>query len=223
MHAIEVTRATRLPELAAETLAFAVQLRRAKEPNAEALRAEVRKLLTELDAAAQAAGKDPTTVQAVRYALCAFLDEIVLSSNWNIRQEWSGMPLQMEYFNDFTAGEEFYRKLEALRGSDTPVRREALEVFGLCLGLGFRGKYAGMSGLEEVKMLRARIHGELAGANVAAPPLSPHWQVAEHLPQLVHRVPAWVIATICGGALLVLLLVLKIWLGYTESAFLEVR
>lgn len=221
MHAIEVTRATRLPEMAAETLAFAVQLRRAKEPAADSLRAEVKKLLTELDAAAQAAGKDATTVQTVRYALCAFLDEIVLSSNWGIRQDWAGMPLQMEYFNDFTAGEEFYRKLEALRGSDDAVRREALEVYGLCLGLGFRGKYAGMSGLEEIKMLRARIQGDLAGGNPGPQPLSPHWQVEEHLPQLVHRVPAWVFATICAGALLLLLLALKLWLGSTEGAFLE--
>lgn len=220
MQAIEVTRATRLPELAADVLAFAVQLRRAEEPGAEALRAEVRKLLTELDAAAQAAGKDPTTVQAVRYALCAFLDEIVLSSNWGIRQDWAGMPLQMEYFNDFTAGEEFYRKLEALRGSSDPVRREALEVFGLCLSLGFRGRYAGMSGMEEIKMLRARIQSELANGNTGPLPLSPHWLVEEHLPQLVHRIPAWVIATSCAGALLVLLVVLRLWLNGTESAFL---
>lgn len=220
MHAIEVTRATRLPELAAELLAFAVQLRFAQEPDPEALRAEVRKLLTELDAAAQAAGKDPTTVQAVRYALCAFLDEIVLSSNWNIRQDWAGMPLQMQYFNDFTAGEEFYRKLEALRGSSEPVRREALEVFLLCLGLGFRGKYAGMSGLEELKLLRARIQAELADGQVAAQPLSPHWQSEEQLPQLVRRIPAWVIATGCAGALLVLLVVLRLWLNGTENGFL---
>lgn len=220
MHAIEVTRETRLPELAAEALAFAVQLRRAQEPDPASLRAEVRKLLTELDAAAQAAGKDPTVVQTVRYALCAFLDEIVLSSNWNIRQDWAGMPLQMEYFNDFTAGEEFYRKLEALRGSGDAVRREALEVFFLCLGLGFRGKYAGMSGMEEIKLLRARIQAELTAGGSGPQPLSPHWQVDEHLPQLVHRIPAWVIATSCAGVLLVLLVVLRLWLNGTESAFL---
>lgn len=215
MLAIEVTRTTRMAELAAEALAFAVQLRRAQEPTAETLRAEVRKLFTELDAAAQAAGKDPTLVPTVRYALCAFLDEIVLSSNWSIRQDWAGRPLQMEYFNDFTAGEEFYRKLDALRGSADPNRKEALEVFGLCLGLGFRGKYAGMSGMEEIKLLRARIHAELAEGSTGPQPLSPHWQVDEHLPQLVQRIPAWVIATSCAGVLLVLLVVLRLWQNIT--------
>jgi len=221
VQAIEVTGSTRLSELAAEVLAFAVQLRRAKEPSAEALRAEVRKLFTELDQGAQAANKDPTVVQTVRYALAAFLDEIVLSSNWSIRQDWAGRPLQMEYFNDFTAGEEFFRKLEALRGSPDPVRREALELFGLCLGLGFRGKYAGMSGLEEIKLLRARIHAELAEEGTGPVPLSPHWEVEEHLPQLVQRIPAWVIATAGAGVLLLVLLVLRLWLGSNESTFLK--
>ncbi|HEX6812053.1 MAG TPA: DotU family type IV/VI secretion system protein [Planctomycetota bacterium] len=218
-----MTRSTRLSELTAETLAFAVQLRRAQEPSAEQLRAEVRKLFTELDQAAQAAGKDPTIVHTVRYALCAFIDEIVMSSNWSIRQDWAGRPLQMDYFNDFTAGEEFYRKMEALRGSADAARKEALEVFGLCLGLGFRGKFAGLSGMEEIKLLRARTHDELSEGNPGAQPLSPHWEIGEHLPQLVRRIPAWVIATSCAGILLILLLVLRLWLNGTETTFLGSR
>lgn len=223
MQAIEVTRSTRLPELCGDTLAFAVQLRAAQEPSAETLRADVRKLFTELDRGAQVAGKDAAAVQTARYALAAFIDEIVLSSPWNVRQEWAGRPLQMEYFNDFTAGEEFYKKLESLRGSNDPVRKETLEVYGLCLGLGFRGKYAGMSGLEEIKLLRARIHGEVAGPETGPQPLSPHWQVDEHLPQLVKRIPAWVVAAACGGVLVVLVLVLRLFLNGAESAFQEGR
>lgn len=219
MHAIEVTRGTRLSELAADSLAFAVQLRSATEPAAETLRAEVKKLFTEFDSAAQAAGKELAIVETVRYALAAFLDEIVLSSSWGMRQEWAGRPLQMEYFNDFTAGEEFYNKLEALRGGEGQ-RREALEVYGLILGLGFRGKYAGMSGMEAVHQLRARIHAELAsGPGVQA--LSPNWHVEEAPSQMVRRIPAWVFAAICGGVLLLFLLVLRLWLSGTESAFVE--
>ena len=47
----------------------------------------------------------------------AFSDPDDLLDVARIAEEWAGRPLQMEYFNDFTAGEEFYRKLEALRGS----------------------------------------------------------------------------------------------------------
>lgn len=221
MHAVEVTSSTRLADLASEALASAVQLRRAQEPSPDVLRAEMKKLLTELDAAATTAGKDPTLVQAVRYALCAFVDELVLSSSWNMRQDWASRPLQMEYFNDFTAGEEFYRKLDALRGSDDPQRREALEVYALILGLGFRGKYGGMAGLEELRQLRTRLHAELVGGRTGPQPLSLHWQVDEQLPQLVRRVPAWVFATVAAGALLLLFVVLRVWLNAAEQSFLE--
>ncbi|MBL8736768.1 MAG: DotU family type IV/VI secretion system protein [Planctomycetes bacterium] len=220
MQSLEATAATRLCDLAADALAFAVQLRRSAEPDPATLRAEVRRLFTELDAAAAAAGKDPTVVQSVRYALCAFLDEIVLSSAWQMRQEWASQPLQMEYFNDFTAGEEFYRKLDALRVGNDPVRKEAVEVFGLCLGLGFRGKFAGLAGLEELKALRSRVHLDLSGGSQAAQPLSLNWQVEAQLPQLVQRIPAWVFAASSAGVLLLLLLVLRVWLGVTEGSFL---
>jgi type VI secretion system protein ImpK len=219
VQAIEVSSTTRLSELAADAIACAVQLRRAPEPDPDALRAEIKKLFTELDAAAASAGKDPALVQAVRYALCAFVDEIVLSSSWNIRQDWASRPLQMEYFNDFTAGEEFYRRIDSLRGGDDPARREALEVYALILGLGFRGKYGGMAGLEELRALRARLHAELSGGKTQAQPLSPHWQVEESVPQLVRRVPAWVFATIAAAALLLLIVVLRLWLNADEDAF----
>jgi type VI secretion system protein ImpK len=216
---VEVTRGTRLTDICAEALAFAVQLRRAAEPDIESLRTHVKKLFTDIDQAASIAGKDAAAVQSARYALAAFLDEVVLSSNWSIRGDWAGRPLQMEYFNDTTAGEEFYRKLEALRGSGEASRREALEVYGLCLGLGFRGRYSGMAGLEEIKSIRARIHAELAGGDQAPPPLSPHWQVDEHLPQIVRRIPAWLVAAVAAGVLLLLVFVLHLMLTGTENQF----
>lgn len=219
MQALEVTSRTSLSELAADAIAFALQLRKAPEPDPAVLRAEVKRLFSEIDAGGAAAGKDPALVQAVRYALCAFLDELVLSSSWNIRQDWASRPLQMEYFNDFTAGEEFYRRIDSLRGSDDPARREALVVYAQILGLGFRGKYGGMAGLEELRQLRARLHAELAGGKSGPQPLSLHWQVEEQLPQMVSRVPAWVFATIAAGGLLLLIVVLRLWLNWNESDF----
>jgi type VI secretion system protein ImpK len=225
---VEVTRGTRLTDICADALAFAVTLRRAAEPDVAALRAHVRKLFSEIDQAAAFAGKDQASVQAARYALAAMIDEVVLASSWSIRGDWAGRPLQVEYFNDATAGEEFYRKLEALRGSTDASRREALEVYGLCLGLGFRGRYSGMAGLEEIKALRGRIHAELGGDLAAqsagtqsAGALSPHWQAEEHLPQIVERIPAWLVAAVGAGVLLVLVAILRLLLNGTENGFIE--
>lgn len=210
VQATQVTQDTRLAELAADALAFAVQLRGAPEPDAEGLRADVRRLLSAFDAAAQVAGKEPAVVDAARYAMVAFLDEIVLTSSWDLRQGWSGRPLQMEYFNDFTAGQEFYNKLEALRGGDGQ-RGEALEIYGLVLGLGFRGMYAGVAGAEQAHQLRSRIYGELAPA-VGQQPLSPNGKVEMQVSHLTKRVPAWVFASISMGALMLVCTALLLWL-----------
>ena len=50
VQATQVTQATRLAELAADVLTFAVHLRGAPEPDAESLRAEVRRLVSAFDA-----------------------------------------------------------------------------------------------------------------------------------------------------------------------------
>ena len=217
VQATQVTQATRLAELAADVLTFAVHLRGAPEPDADSLRAEVRRLVSAFDASARAAGKELAVVDAARYAMVAFLDEVVLTSSWGLRQEWSGRPLQMEYFNDFTAGEEFYNKLEALRG-EGGQRSEALEIYGLVLGLGFRGKFAGVAGAEQAHQLRARIHAELSPA-VGRQPLSPNWKVEAKASRLAKRTPAWVFATVAMGILLLVAVVLLFLLHGQSSSF----
>ena len=52
VQATQVTQDTRLAELAADVFTFAIQLRGAPEPDAEGLRADVRRLLSAFDAAA---------------------------------------------------------------------------------------------------------------------------------------------------------------------------
>lgn len=74
-----------------------------------------------------------------RYALCAFIDEQIMRSDWAGRAEWMSRPLQLELYRENTAGENFFVRLRALlRSGDRPV---AVEVYYLCLVLGFQGAY----------------------------------------------------------------------------------
>ena len=74
-----------------------------------------------------------------RYALVAFIDEQVLRSDWAGRAEWMSRPLQLELYRENTAGENFFVRLRALlRAGDRPV---AVEIYYLCLVLGFQGAY----------------------------------------------------------------------------------
>lgn len=73
------------------------------------------------------------------FPVVAFVDELFLTSNWAHKKDWKLEPLQRFYFNTTNAGAEFYDRLSVLNkfGPDRDVR----EVYALCMGLGFRGKY----------------------------------------------------------------------------------
>lgn len=74
------------------------------------------------------------------YALAAFIDEQVLRSPWQGRQQWMARPLQLIYFGEATAGEGFFTRMQALQADVS--RSHVLEIYYLCLALGFQGQYA---------------------------------------------------------------------------------
>lgn len=80
-------------------------------------------------------------VRLAKFALAAFIDETVLTNNFHLKEEWEKYPLQLEYFGEQLAGNKFFERLEAmLRQIDAAA--DAVEVYYICLLLGFKGKYA---------------------------------------------------------------------------------
>ncbi len=77
--------------------------------------------------------------EAAKFGVVAYVDEMLLVSTWEDKGKWQKAPLQREYFDTTNAGKLFYERLNALAkyGPERAVR----EVYCLCLGLGFRGKY----------------------------------------------------------------------------------
>jgi type VI secretion system protein ImpK len=80
------------------------------------------------------------------------MDEQVLTSKWNAREQWSREPLNIVLNQDPEGGVNFYRRMEGLRENQPEVK----EIYLLCLALGFRGKYA----TEELRVQTKKI-GEL--------------------------------------------------------------
>jgi type VI protein secretion system component VasF len=74
--------------------------------------------------------KPPEAVEEAKYALSAFIDETLINTPNNCREEWIHEPLQVQFFNDHSAGEHFFTRLEALIG-DMRRNLETLEVFYL--------------------------------------------------------------------------------------------
>lgn len=110
--------------------------------DAESFRAHVKQLLTEAHGELQGYGYSDGSVRLAVYAYVAFLDESVLASSGPAFAGWSRQPLQEEVFGDHRAGETFFKNLDDLltRGGDAQTA-DVLEVYQLCLLLGFHGRY----------------------------------------------------------------------------------
>ncbi len=200
------TPKTSIADLSAELFAFSFNLRQSKDPGAiEPVRIQADKLFKEFEQAGRSAGYKPESIQNCKYAMVAFIDELVLGSNWPMKETWSGNPLQLEYFNDFAAGEEFYKKLQAIKSGADSERADMLEVYFLALAHGFKGMYIDLRGMEERKNLTDQLGAEIRTARgLQAGALSPKWKPPDQLPKLARTAPTWLVPAICLIVLILL-------------------
>ena len=109
----------------------------ANQPSIDQAREELEKLFVQARHKALDKGVDRETFAEAKFAVCAWVDETLLCSNWDSRDEWKKNQLQRLHFNTTNAGVEFFEKLQALGSEQKPL----LEIFATCLVLGFRGRY----------------------------------------------------------------------------------
>jgi type VI secretion system protein ImpK len=142
-------------------------------------------------------GASADDIDASKYAFCAAVDEIILRSQFAIRDDWARRPLQLTLFGDQLAGENFFNRLESLRARGS-AHQQALEVFHMCLLLGFQGKYI-IEGTEKLNYLTARLGDEIAGMKGKRGGFAPH---AERPDQIAHKLrndlPLWVLGSVFG-------------------------
>lgn len=125
------------------TAAARLRANRQVARDADAFRAQIKQLLGSADQAARRAGYSPAHVKLAIYAYIAYLDESVLNSPQPMFAAWSRQPLQEEIFGDHMAGQTFFVRMdELLADRDAEDVADLLEVFQLCLLLGFRGRYS---------------------------------------------------------------------------------
>jgi type VI secretion system protein ImpK len=76
--------------------------------------------------------------QLAKYALVAWIDDLLIEAPWEGRSWWKENALEVEVFNTRLRNEQFYVKArEAL----SLPQKDALETFYVCVVLGFRGMY----------------------------------------------------------------------------------
>ena len=73
-----------------------------------------------------------------KYALVSWIDEMMVDAHWDGREWWSNNVLEMEFFSSRACSERFYLRAKEAAASTS---RDALEVYYICVVLGFRGVY----------------------------------------------------------------------------------
>lgn len=129
------------------------------------LRGEIDRLLSEKQAEAMRDQISPGDFDLARFAVCAWIDEMILSSSWSEKDRWMPLQLQKHYYNTTDAGEIFFERLNALG----PHQLEVREVYYLCMALGLTGRYfRDEYGLEQIKTANLKL---LMGSSLGLPSL----------------------------------------------------
>ena len=146
-------------------------------------------------------GKSSNAIKDCKYAFCALLDEIILNTDFDIRDDWERNPLQLRLFGEHLAGEGFFVKLDNLR-IDPTTNIETLEVFYICLLLGFQGHYL-LEGSDKLHYLMRRLGQEIASIRGSKPEFAPSWKPDLFQSFLQHGQPLWIIFSLFGLAAIV--------------------
>src|ERR1700678_2603204 len=112
-------------------------------PNSQGFRNSIRAALKTAMEEAKALGYTGEINQLAFFAAVALLDESVLKLQSPAFADWAQKPMQEEMFGHNRAGEVFFDHLRGLLGrQDSDETADCLEVYTLCMLLGFRGRHA---------------------------------------------------------------------------------
>jgi len=159
--------------------------------NAESFRSHMRQALQAAEQDAIARRYKPDDVRRVLFVVVGFLDESVLSCRNPVFADWPRLPLQAELFGHQLAGEIVFQELQKLLShSDSPEVADVLEVFHLCLLLGFQGRYAA-GGRGDLHSIMIGIREKMRRIRGAATAISPRGAIPPDAVRLAHGDP-WV-------------------------------
>lgn len=175
------------PQRRTENLAFCFQellvvgerLRAGRQAvqDAESFRHQIREALKSADHEARRRGYTGEDIQFAIFAVVAFLDESILNLRNPVFADWPRRPMQEELFGHHVAGEIFFQHLNKLLARDeSQETADLLEVYQLCMLLGFAGKHS-LSGRGELKAAMDASGEKIRRIRQLSSELSPQWTV----------------------------------------------
>jgi type VI secretion system protein ImpK len=104
-----------------------------------------------------------------QYVMAALADEIFLYLDWPGREAWRANLLEFKLFQSYRAGEEIFRRIEALLRTRDPADSELAKIYLMAIALGFRGELRGPEGQARVDVYRRELYTFLTHRDPGTP------------------------------------------------------
>ncbi len=194
-----------------------IRFAREKVTDAETFRAEIRQQFIFANEEGAKRGYSREDIRLAMFAVIALLDESILNSSNPVFADWPRRPLQQEIFGGHQAGEVFFQNIDSLLAQpDSSVLADILELYLLCILLGYVGKYS-VLGKGELRAIADSIAARIRRIRGSGP-LSPDWAPQGAVALAAKSDPWGRWLTIAASALLVVALLLfvtfKLTLGW---------
>ena len=144
------------------------------------------------------------------FALCATLDDIILSTPWGNQGQWEPYRLLETFYKDAISSEGFFIILERLI-RDPNVYIDIMEFLYLCLSLGFKGQYKfsafDYEQLEHItNALYKRVRVYRGDFNKTLSPFFIKPKVTASVRSVTKSMPDWLVILLFGGCIVMLFL-----------------
>ena len=160
-------------------------------------------LINNFEENAEKNGAKYDAIQAAKYCLCTFVDELAVRAGW-ADETWSKNSLLVSFYDETWGGERFFEIIQNLK-QDSDKNIDLLEFMYLCLQFGYKGKYQVLNNgeleIDKIKKdLLALIHSKRPDQTVN---LFKHNPIITNNIQRKRRlaIPLWVVGVLGAVAL----------------------
>jgi len=194
-----MTNNLKLSDVCSDCFILILHLRATKEfGDAEVLRRRVKDLLNVVENKAHRINISTDDIENTIFALVAFIDETISTSEWSQKSVWMSNRLAHEKYVRTDAGEEFFRKLHQLIQKPRE-NAQVLEIYYLCLSLGFKGKYQRDEQQKLLQLINDLYNKLKRIADKPLDVLSPHGRPKEEFTEAIGKIPTWIIGVVAAS------------------------
>lgn len=156
-------------------------------------------MIDEFEEQAESNGAKYDMVQAAKYCLCTFVDELAVHAKW-ADENWAQKSLLVSFYDETWGGERFFEMLESLK-QQSEKNMDLLELMYLCLQFGYKGKYQVLSnGDLQVDKIKRDLSDIIRNQNIHQ--IAPFLHLTSTKPttstRKYFRIPLWVIGILAA-------------------------